>query len=318
MAQLPQNKKQPMWPSVLILAIDWIFSVKYLHSFISGKMVWLPWNEKQKQNKQISWMIGLKYGHHFWLGPWPCPWIFMVRYLIHYISGKWPDSIKMTYEQTSLTYGYQFWLQPWPWPWIFKVKYFVGYMSRKMFNCLEKGTGPWFNIKMPSYRYRKSHCGDKTILRPSYLHNGISYTGKKTSLYWIRAQMTSSKPAPSHDLISSMRSSGITHIDGLVQDCSNSGAVAMELLQSCTKSSIWNTQNINQYNFFKKMIHLRWIIALFLGVNKFRCCEIAQNLSKHFERCVFIKIYQEKFDKCEYRKVLEDVIIHFIKSPLFI
>ena len=47
--------------------------------------------------------------------------------------------------------------------------------------------GPWFNIKMPSYRYRKSHCGDKTILRPSYLHNGISYTGKTTSLYWIRA-----------------------------------------------------------------------------------------------------------------------------------
>ena len=48
--------------------------------------------------------------------------------------------------------------------------------------------GPWFNIKMSSYQYRKSHCGDKTILRPSYLHNGISYTGKKTSLYWIRAQ----------------------------------------------------------------------------------------------------------------------------------
>ena len=47
--------------------------------------------------------------------------------------------------------------------------------------------GPWFNIKMSSYQYRKSHCGDKTILRPSYLHNGISYTGKTTSLYWIRA-----------------------------------------------------------------------------------------------------------------------------------
>ena len=40
---------------------------------------------------------------------------------------------------------------------------------------------------MPSYQHRKSHCGDKTILRPSYLHNGISYTGKATSLYWIRA-----------------------------------------------------------------------------------------------------------------------------------
>ena len=47
-------------------------------------------------------------------------------------------------------------------------------------------TGPCFNIKMKSYQYRKSHCGDKTILRPSYLHNGISYTGKMTSLYWIR------------------------------------------------------------------------------------------------------------------------------------
>ena len=46
--------------------------------------------------------------------------------------------------------------------------------------------GPRFNIKMTSYQYRKSHCGDKTILRPSYLNNGISYTGKMTSLYWIR------------------------------------------------------------------------------------------------------------------------------------
>ena len=47
--------------------------------------------------------------------------------------------------------------------------------------------GPWFNIKMTSYQYRKSHCGDKTILRSSYLHNGISYTDKMASLYWIRA-----------------------------------------------------------------------------------------------------------------------------------
>ena len=47
--------------------------------------------------------------------------------------------------------------------------------------------GPWFNIKMSSYQYRKSHCGDKTVVRSSYLHNGISYTGKMSSLYWIRA-----------------------------------------------------------------------------------------------------------------------------------
>ena len=47
--------------------------------------------------------------------------------------------------------------------------------------------GPWFNIKMTSYQYRISHCGDQTILRPSFLHIGISYTDKTTSLYWIGA-----------------------------------------------------------------------------------------------------------------------------------
>ena len=60
------------------------------------------------------------------------------------------------------------------------------------FELITMGTGPWFNIKMSSYQYRKSHCGDKTILRPSYLHNGISYTGKTTSLYWIGAQVYNS------------------------------------------------------------------------------------------------------------------------------
>ena len=48
--------------------------------------------------------------------------------------------------------------------------------------------GSWFNIKMISFQYRKSHCGDKTILWPSYLHSGISFTGKMTSLYGIRPQ----------------------------------------------------------------------------------------------------------------------------------
>ena len=50
-------------------------------------------------------------------------------------------------------------------------------------------TGARFNIKMLSYQYRKSHCGDKTVVRSSYLHNGISYTGKMSSLYWIGAQI---------------------------------------------------------------------------------------------------------------------------------
>ena len=50
---------------------------------------------------------------------------------------------------------------------------------------IQKRPGPRFNIKMLSYQYRKSHCGDKTVVRSSYLHNGISYTGKMASLYWF-------------------------------------------------------------------------------------------------------------------------------------
>ena len=62
-------------------------------------------------------------------------------------------------------------------------------MNEKMQSIIVKSSpGPWFNIKLSSYQYRKSDYGDKTILRPSYLHNGVSYTGKMTSLYWIRVQ----------------------------------------------------------------------------------------------------------------------------------
>ena len=49
-------------------------------------------------------------------------------------------------------------------------------------------SGPWFNIKMSSYQYRKYHCGDKMVVKSSYLHNGISYTDKMTFLYWISHQ----------------------------------------------------------------------------------------------------------------------------------
>ena len=46
---------------------------------------------------------------------------------------------------------------------------------------LDKGLGPEFNIKMLSHQYRKSHCGDNIVIRLSYLHNGISYSGKIVS-----------------------------------------------------------------------------------------------------------------------------------------
>ena len=41
-----------------------------------------------------------------------------------------------------------------------------------------------------SYQYKKSHYGDKTVVRSSSFHNGISYTGKMSSLYWIGAQVS--------------------------------------------------------------------------------------------------------------------------------
>ena len=48
-----------------------------------------------------------------------------------------------------------------------------------------KVPGPWFNISRSSYQYRKSHWRDKMVERSSYLHNGIFFTGKMASLYWI-------------------------------------------------------------------------------------------------------------------------------------
>ena len=56
-----------------------------------------------------------------------------------------------------------------------------------VFDRFYRDSGPRFNIKMSSCRYRKSHCGDKTAVRSSYLHNGISCTGKVSSLYSIGA-----------------------------------------------------------------------------------------------------------------------------------
>ena len=51
--------------------------------------------------------------------------------------------------------------------------------------------GAWFNVKMSSCQYRKSDFVDKTVVRLFYFHNGISYAGKMTSLYWIRALIIS-------------------------------------------------------------------------------------------------------------------------------
>ena len=78
------------------------------------------------------------------------------------------------------------WIIQGGWLWVVRgqVTVKVSYHTfRRVLSVLR--TGPWFNIKMSSYQYRKSHCGDKTVVRSSYLHNGISYAGKMSSLYWF-------------------------------------------------------------------------------------------------------------------------------------
>ena len=46
-------------------------------------------------------------------------------------------------------------------------------------SCLHK-TWVLIQYKDDIFQHRESHYGDKTIFRPSYLHNEISYTGKMT------------------------------------------------------------------------------------------------------------------------------------------
>ena len=65
------------------------------------------------------------------------------------------------------------------------IQHFIGDTTSLAASCTRPG--PQFNIKMSSYQYRKSHCGDNTVVRSSYLHNGISYTDKMSSLYRIGA-----------------------------------------------------------------------------------------------------------------------------------
>ena len=82
----------------------------------------------------------------------------------------------------------------WPWQPAIRAarrntRYSVVVLQHGQFSWkyLQWTPGPRFNTKMTSFRYKKSHCGDKTVIKSSYLHNRISYTSKMTSLYWIRA-----------------------------------------------------------------------------------------------------------------------------------
>ena len=108
------------------------------------------------------------------------------------------------------------------------------------------------------------------------------------------------------------------HLDGLVQDCSNSSALAMELLQSYTEPSIRSTCHIQLWVPFKygtgtrrvrvPMVHVivpsRCNIQYFNGLMQERCNSIANALELrlsctnpsicHREFCVSCPSHKQK------------------------
>ena len=125
--------------------------------------------------------------------------------------------------------------------------------------CTLLQSGIWFNIKTSSYQYRKSHCGDKTVVRSSYLHNGISYTGKMSSLYWIGALV----------------SLNATHI---LQGCFTGTGQSYD----CPSASEATLKNMDQYNINyscnqdktqqnKNTVHNLWDI--YCQISNIRCTQ---------------------------------------------
>ena len=78
--------------------------------------------------------------------------------------------------------GWLLWVFWENWPWFNDTKLYNRTIPDSKVHVAHLGPD---SIYMSSYQYRKSHCGDKTVARSSYLHNGISYTGKTT--YYIES-----------------------------------------------------------------------------------------------------------------------------------
>ena len=132
--------------------------------------------------------------------------------------------------------------------WYQCVESHVLYILYQLQSTLERSPPPvvpggWFNIKMSSYQYRKSHRGDKTVVRSSYLHNGNSCIGKTTSLYWTSALFLIRWKwvgywSKNNGLMFCNKAS-IGHSDRLMQRRRNSNAVAIELRLFSIKTSTW-------------------------------------------------------------------------------
>ena len=58
--------------------------------------------------------------------------------------------------------------------------------------------------------------------------------------YWSQIKENNSVNSHLTHILQNWKPQLKQHIDGLPQDCSNSNALAMELLQSCAKPSTWS------------------------------------------------------------------------------
>ena len=78
---------------------------------------------------------------------------------------------------------------------------------------------------------------------------------------------------------------------GLVQDCSNSSALAMELLQSCTKPSIWSIWQICLIHKVQSgPIIARSLCSQILTINDVFSDNATQNLSQSIQLNLYLRV----------------------------
>ena len=117
------------------------------------------------------------------------------------------------------------------------------------------------NIKITYYQNTTSYCGGKTILWPSYLHNGISYNSKITSLYWIGAMLSKGmlNAAIIHSIGSLFEDRWVIHVSGYL-----SWFIMILVLGRCQQNNasweLW-TKDISIKFYSKPKHYIRWNIS---------------------------------------------------------
>ena len=99
------------------------------------------------------------------------------------------------------------------------------------------------------------------ILRPSYLHNGISYTGKMTSLYWISALVTKCRVNLIISMTYCVTSAGHMH------KCVSIAYAGLDISRNFYLSNLYNFPFFNTgYIWFRRKLCLKplaWLARLF-------------------------------------------------------